>query len=318
VDLTNRRYFDDIRHARRDKELKKYAKKQKKATVSQLPVASSSTGSGVVGAIHFGACVVHSGGEQRIVRPIPGVAVGDEVDIAEDRIVAVAPRRTTLSRPDPNDDRAERVLAANIDTVVIVSSAGAPPFRPGLIERVLIAVERGGAVPVVCVNKIELLSGADDLSELAAIRETGVRVIETSCATGAGIVELRAAIRARLCVFTGHSGVGKSSLINALFPALHYATGATGKKGRHTTTSSCLHEDDDGTRIIDTPGIRQFGLWRVRPGELRHYFPEFAELAAGCRFSNCTHTHEPECAVRDASLPRYSRYLRLLGSLAAQ
>jgi ribosome biogenesis GTPase / thiamine phosphate phosphatase len=318
VDITDRRYFDDIRHARRDKELKKYAKKRKLPPAAPLRVPSSGARPGVVGAIHYGGCVVHVGGELRDVRPFPGVAVGDEVEVAEDQITAVALRRTTLSRPDPTDERAERVLAANIDTVVIVSSVGAPPFRPGLIERVLVAVERGGAVPVVCLNKIELRSEADDLSLLDGIREAGVRIINTSCATGEGIIELQAAIRARTCVFTGHSGVGKSSLINALFPALNYATGDLGKKGRHTTTSSCLYEDGDGTRIIDTPGIRQFGLWRVSPRELRGYFPEFVDLATGCRFGDCTHTHEPQCAVRDAQPARYPRYLRLLGSLAAE
>jgi ribosome biogenesis GTPase len=176
----------------------------------------------------------------------------------------------------------------------------------------------GGAQPLLCVNKIELRGEADDLSTLDVHRGLGLHVITTSCATGEGLDELRGAIRARTCVFAGHSGVGKSSLINALFPELAIATGEVGKKGRHTTTSSCLHEEPDGTRVIDTPGIREFGLWRIGPRELPHYFPEFAPIAAGCRYRDCTHTHEPQCAVKESGLPRYGQYLRLLGSVAAE
>jgi ribosome biogenesis GTPase / thiamine phosphate phosphatase len=310
--------LDDIRHARRDKELQKYARKNKKKPVIPA-VITDQTGEarGIVGAVHFGACIVHTRGERRTCRPLPGVAVGDEVEVTGDRIAGIAPRTTTLSRPDPANPHVERVIAANIDTVVVVTSVGTPPFRPGLIDRMLVAAQRGGAHTLICVNKIELRTDQDDLSALDVHRVLGVRVIATSCSTGEGIDELRAAIRARTCVFAGHSGVGKSSLMNALFPELAYATAEAGKKGRHTTTSSCLHEDADGTRIIDTPGIREFGLWRIGPQELRHYFPEFAEFATRCRFRDCTHAHEPDCAVIGAALPRYPQYLRLLGSLAS-
>jgi ribosome biogenesis GTPase len=313
---TDRKYLEDERHARRDKELQKYAKKFRKPVEAQLVAPSAGEARGTVGAIHFGACVVHVRSERRVCRPIPGLAVGDEVDITADRVVAIAPRTTTLSRPGPANPNVERVIAANVDTVIVVTSVAAPPFRPGLVDRVLVAAQRGGAQPLICVNKIELRSEADDLSALDLYRKLALRVIETSCATSQGIAELRGAIRARTCVFTGHSGVGKSSLINALFPDLGYATAEVGKKGRHTTTSSCLYEDADGTRIIDTPGIREFGLWRIAPGELRLYFPEFAAIAVGCRFSDCTHTHEPDCAVKESPPARYAQYLRLLGSLA--
>jgi ribosome biogenesis GTPase len=303
----------------RDRELQKYAKKKKKTRdrVADREILVGADGHGVIGAVHFGACVVHTGGERRVCRPLPGIAVGDQVQVNGNQVTAIAPRRTVLSRPDPSNPQAEKVLAANVDNVIIVSSVGTPAFRAGLIDRVLIAVEHGGAAPIICVNKIELRTEADDLSPLQWCRDLGTRVIETSCVTGEGLLELRAAIRGRMCVFTGHSGVGKSSLINALFPDLNLTTGELGKKGRHTTTSSCLHEDVDGTRVIDTPGIREFGLWRVGPQELRQYFPEFRELAQGCRFNDCTHTHEPECAVKEAAPSRYERYLRLLGSLPA-
>jgi ribosome biogenesis GTPase / thiamine phosphate phosphatase len=317
VPYQNIKHFDDLRHAHRDKELQKYAKKKKKVrgSAQHMEVLPAADGRGVVGAVHSGACVVHIRGERRTCRPLPGVSVGDEVELSGDRVVAIAPRRTMLSRRDPGNRQNEQVLAANVDIVIIVSSVGTPPFRPGLIDRVLVAVEYGGATPVICVNKIELRTAADRLEALDDFRALSVRIIETSCATGQGIDELRGAIRGRTCVVTGHSGVGKSSLINALFPDLLLATGEVGKKGRHTTSSSCLHEDTDGTTIIDTPGIREFGLWKVGPGELNAYFSEFRELARGCRFNDCTHTHEPECAVRTAKPPRYERYLRLLGSL---
>jgi ribosome biogenesis GTPase / thiamine phosphate phosphatase len=307
--------LDDIRHARRDKELQKYARNKKK-TVAPAAVFVDQTGDsrGTVGAVHMGGCIVHLGGERRVCRTQPGLAVGDEVNVSADRVVGILPRTTTLSRPDPADPRLQRVIAANVDLVVAVSSVAQPPFRPGLIDRVLVAAQHGGAQPLICVNKIEL-RGDVDLSPLEVHGSVGVRVIRTSCITGEGIEELRAAIRARTCVFTGHSGVGKTSLLNALFPELAFATAQVGKKGRHTTTSSCLHEDSDGTRVIDTPGVREFGLWHVAPQQLRHYFPEFAALAAGCRFNDCTHSHEPDCIVRAAAPARYPQYLRLLGSL---
>jgi ribosome biogenesis GTPase len=130
-----------------------------------------------------------------------------------------------------------------------------------------------------------------------------------------GLDELAGAVRSRTAVFVGHSGVGKSSLINALFPGLTLAIAATGKKGRHTTTASFLHEEPDGTRVIDTPGIREFGLVAPSASNLRDYFPEFRDAARLCRFSDCSHTHEPDCAVRDGNFERYARYLRIFDSL---
>ena len=308
--------LDDLRHARRDKELHKYAKKKKKPVAASVVfVDLEGDARGVVGAVHMGGSIVHIQSERRVCRPLPGVAVGDEVSVNGDRVVGISPRATSLSRPDPANPRMERVIAANVDLVVAVSSVAQPPFRAGLIDRVLVAAHRGGAQTLICVNKIELRND-EDLSSLDIHRSLGVRVITTSCVTGEGIEELRAAIRARTCVFTGHSGVGKSSLLNALFPELSYTTAGVGKKGRHTTTSSCLHEDADGTRVIDTPGIREFGLWRVDPQELRFYFPEFSELSTQCRFNDCTHSHEPDCAVRESAPARYGQYLRILGSLS--
>jgi ribosome biogenesis GTPase len=306
VDLLDRRFFDDLRHQKRDQRLKKYARKYRQ---EPRPAASAN---GVVGAVHAGLCVVHVSGEHRLCRSISGVAPGDEVHVERNRVLGIAPRRTVLSRPDPSNPRIERVIAANIDVAIVVSSVASPPFRPGLIDRVLIAIERGGITPIVCLNKIDLAGSSDASRDWDA---AGTHVVRCSAAAGAGLHELAAALRSRTAVFVGHSGVGKSSLINALFPGVGLATAATGKKGRHTTTSSFLHEEPDGTRVIDTPGVREFGLVAVTAGDLRGYFPEFSDAAKLCRFSDCSHTHEPDCAVRDGNFERYARYLRILDSL---
>lgn len=260
------------------------------------------------------------------------LAVGDIVHV-EDRadgpwVVAVAPRRTTLSRPDPGNARRRRVLAANIDVAVLVLSVTRPRFKPGLVDRFLIALEHGGARPVVVANKLDLLESADERAaideRLAPYPGLGVPVIATSASSGEGLADLRAAIAGHTAVFVGHSGVGKSSLLNGLDPRhrrrVHAGRGGDGK-GRHTTTRSTLVELPDGGAVIDTPGVRAFGLWGLTTEELRAAFPDLAEVAAGCRFRDCSHRVEPDCAVRDAAesgaLPRarLQSYLRILESL---
>ena len=258
------------------------------------------------------------------------LAVGDEVLVsrrADDalRIEAVQPRRTVLSRPDPGNAHRMRVLAANIDVAVLVLSVKAPPFRPALIDRFLIAIGRGGVQPLLCINKLDLLDDRAPIeAALAPYLDLDIDVVLASAETGEGIEPLRAALAGLTCVFVGHSGVGKSSLLNAIDPGEVRAT-KTGRefdgKGRHTTTSSTLVELPDGTRVIDTPGIRTFGLWDVDRDGLRHEFPEFVEPASRCRFGDCTHLHEPDCAVRAAvdagevARARYGAYLRILDTL---
>jgi ribosome biogenesis GTPase len=239
------------------------------------------------------------------------------------RIEEVLPRRTTLSRTDPGNPHFQRIIAANIDIVVNVVSLKSPPLRPGLIDRYLIATGKSGAEPLLCVNKIDLLSTADELDLVQPYPQAGVRVVLCSAATGEGIVELSEALAGKLCVFAGHSGVGKSSLLNALDPQLDLETGAVSEgndKGRHTTTSSALYHLPGGAIVIDTPGIREFGLWDVSRNDVRLYYREFA--ACGCAFFDCSHTHEPGCGVKAAvdsgqiGAARYQGYLRILASLA--
>ncbi|MBI3667104.1 MAG: ribosome small subunit-dependent GTPase A [Acidobacteria bacterium] len=284
---------------------------------------------GQVIAIHPGSCKVLCGAQQVNCRLLPDLAVGDRVLVSVtgrrlERVQEVLPRTTTLSRPDPHNPRLERVIAANIEVVVIVASVRSPALRPGLIDRYLIAIERSGAEPVLCVNKMDLVDSEADLAALDPYRSLGPRLFLCSAATGQGISGLMEALAGSLCVLVGHSGVGKSSLLNAIRPELGLAARAvreSGGQGRHTTTSSTLYQIPNGPRIIDTPGIREFGLWQLSREELHRYFQEFLACAAACAFSDCTHTHEPACAVKQSvdngAIPaaRYRAYRRILESL---
>jgi ribosome biogenesis GTPase len=256
------------------------------------------------------------------------LAVGDRVVVGEEsgawRLQEVLPRRTVLSRPDPMNPRRQRLIAANIDIVVHVVSIRKPPLRPRLIDRYLIAIQRGGAQPMLCVNKIDLAEDrAAELAPLAPYAGIGVPVMACSTKTGEGIDALRAALQGKTAVLVGHSGVGKSSILNALDARLDLATGDLHRRGtgRHTTSASTLHDLGDSTYLIDTPGVREFGLWDLDRASLRDYFPEFAEAGEWCRFNDCTHVHEPSCEVRrrvesgELNAARYDTYLRLAEDL---
>lgn len=254
------------------------------------------------------------------------VVVGDRVGFtAQHQVRRILPRSTTLSRPDPANPNIERIIAANVEVVVIVVSIRAPALRPGLIDRYLIAIEKGGANPILCVNKSDLIQSPEDLAGLEPYRLLGFPLFQCSVQTGEGVGRVASALAGKFCVLVGHSGVGKSSLLNALAPGVNAVTGKVDEahlKGRHTTTSSRLYRLANGARIIDTPGIREFGLWDLKPGELRGYFHEFDEFATECAYSDCSHTHEPECAVRAAvdagsiASARYGAYRGLLESVS--
>ena len=260
------------------------------------------------------------------------LAVGDHVGLTDAggllRLVSVRPRRTTLSRPDPGNAHRRRVLAANVDIAVLVLSVKRPGFKPGLIDRFLIALAEGGVDPIVVANKVDLLESADERRAieraLAPYVDLGVPVVLASADRGEGVLQLADQLSGRTSVFVGHSGVGKSSLLNALDPHGERQTrsGREGDgKGRHTTTHSSLTELPEDTAVIDTPGVRAFGLWHLDRDVLRDAFPELVAHAGGCRFRDCSHLVEPGCAVQAAveagAIPRarFDAYARIHASL---
>jgi ribosome biogenesis GTPase len=304
---------------------------------AQPQAVSGPTTEGTVAWVGQGVCKVRmADGEvscglcnELAERQQSAIAVGDQALVDEHLVVrAILPRRTQLSRPDPANPNRERAIAANVDLVVITVSIKTPPLHPRLIDRYLVAIQKGGAAAVICVNKLDLaLDEADLASELAKLdpyREAGAIVVGCSTSTGQGKDELQALMEGKTCAFVGHSGVGKSSVLNMLRPELELETGSVSEgygRGRHTTTASSLYELSSGTRLIDTPGIRSFGLWKMTAEELASYFPEFEEHAWECRFRDCTHCEEPGCGVKAAialgKVPqaRYDTYRRLLAEV---
>jgi ribosome biogenesis GTPase len=255
------------------------------------------------------------------------LAAGDRVIVSDDTVETVLPRQSVLARPDPINKHLQRMIAANIDVVVHVVSVKSPPLRPRLIDRYLIAIQRGGAQPVLCVNKVDLLSDEEreaELAKLAPYRDLDVPVIAVSTKSGEGLDALRSEVEGRMAALVGHSGVGKSSILNALDERLQLATRGLHRRGtgRHTTTRATLYDFGARTYLIDTPGIREFGLWDLDRESLRDYFPEFVAPSESCRFTNCSHVHEPDCEVKrrveagELNRARYETYARLYESLA--
>jgi ribosome biogenesis GTPase len=215
-------------------------------------------------------------------------------------IEAVEPRHTFLCR----ESRGRRhVIVANIDQVVIVGSAALPGLKPALIDRLLVAAEAAGIRPLVCINKADLVDPSSLVPLAGVYARMGYPVILCSAATGMGIDRLTAELPDRLTAFVGQSGVGKSSLLNALDPALGLPVAAVSReneKGRHTTTTARLVPHRHGGTFVDTPGVRQFALWQFVAAEAASAFRDLRPFANHCRFPDCMHAHEADCAVKDA------------------
>jgi ribosome biogenesis GTPase len=299
---------------------------------------------GLVTSVGSRSCLVHVEGHGEIRCTLRGqlwrgeddkpetrpVAVGDRVSLAlsgeEGVIESVAQRSNRLARGHAGGGRrgSVQVIAANIDSLLVVAALDDPPFRPGLVDRFIVAAEAQGIHPVLLLNKVDLPA---DRAVVQPYRDFGFEVLQTSIVTGEGIDELRALMNRGISMLIGHSGVGKTSLLNAVSPGLELATGAvTGYhgRGRHTTTRVVLVPLLGGGWVVDSPGIREFAVQGVGPAELARLYPGFGELPAACRFDDCRHKHEPACAVRgaveDGSLPaeRRERYLRLLQDVETQ
>lgn len=271
------------------------------------------------------------------------VTVGDFVLFEKSQgneglIAHVEPRRSVLSRADNLSRRKEQLIAANIDQVIITVSVVSPQLKPFLVDRYIIATRKGNMEPVIVVNKVDLL---DDDSQDPIVREqekelfrlfvegysaAGIPVIPVSVVTGTGVEELRNMMRDKASVFSGQSGVGKSSLINAITGSQLRTGGIVGKtqKGSHTTTTTNLIPLDCGGYCIDTPGIKSFGVWNLDKDEIEAYFPEIFLLGRECKYPDCSHVHENGCAVLHAveegtlSPLRYGSYLFLMESVSQE
>lgn len=255
------------------------------------------------------------------------VAVGDfilfeKMPDDEGYIVDIEPRKSTLSRADSLSQRKEQLIAANIDKVLITASVVTPPLKPFLIDRYIIAAKKGNMQPVVIINKIDLLEDKSINAEIReqqrelleeckrAYKKAKIPIIPISVATGEGFGSLRMAMKGSSSVLSGQSGAGKSSIINAL-TGLDLPVGEMVKKtrkGAHTTTRANLLPLDFGGWCIDTPGIKSFGVWDLRKDEIELYYAEIHTRGLQCKFADCSHIHEHDCAVlRDLEKGKISR-----------
>lgn len=321
VDLFEEEYddLDDARHRRRRGTKRSVAAQERidEADVGRVVAVAR----GLLEVFHDGRRQpARFGGAMRGTR----VVIGDRVqlrparhdsDVA--RVLGRLERTTVLTRTPDDSDDTERPVVANADVVAVVVAADRLEPVVGFIDRVMVAASAGGLEPLIVVNKCDLTSIGDIEQTLTAHRELGVTIRLTSAVTGRGIDRLGDTLQGRWTAFTGHSGVGKSSLFNLLVPQAEQAVADIGRHGgRHTTVAAVAeHVPDRDAWLVDTPGVRSFGLGTVTVQTLAQHYPELAELP--CELRDCTHRHEPGCAIGQASIAssRLASYRRLLVSL---
>lgn len=270
---------------------------------------------------------------EELETPTLKLAVGDEVllelDDASARwaIADILPRRSQLARRAPGGAHGERIVAANVDQVLVVFAAANPEPHPRMLDRFLIIAEANDIAARVVINKADLVSPESARLRFADYERAGYAVHVTSTKTGRGLEALRTVLEGRTTALSGPSGVGKSSLMNAMFEGLDLRVGEISQsvnKGRHTTVGALLHPLPSGGYVVDTPGLREIGMWGLTAEHLDGYFPEFRPYLGECRFADCIHVVEPGCAIRDAllrddiSATRYDTYVKLLDELSAE
>ncbi len=262
----------------------------------------------------------------RGVRSTSPVVVGDRVtcerDAAGDYVIsAVEPRRNYVIRRASNLSKESHIIAANVDQALLLVTLRQPETAPEFVDRFLVTCEAYKVPAVVVLSKADLQEPGALAAFRAVYESVGYRTVPLSTATGEGVEAVRELLRGRTTLVSGNSGVGKSTLIRTIDPSLDIRTGEISEshgKGRHTTTFSTMYPLAGGGAVIDTPGIKGFGLIDIEGGELWHYFPEMMRVGRDCRFYNCTHTHEPGCAVAEAvargeiAPMRYESYLKML------
>ena len=275
------------------------------------------------------ACSIIKGKRFTAGKPVCGdivsVQIHSEIVQGKDYqgvIEGIDDRTSLVERLEPGGRRA-RSLVANLNTLVVVTSVCMPPLKPGLIDRYLVCAHHWGLDPLIVINKWELAEELDALY-VQLYEALGYKCLKVSAKQGTGLDELKEILTGRRSAFLGHSGVGKSSIMNVLFPGVNLATGELSlqsHRGCHTTTASRLLAFEDGGFVIDTPGVREFGIVGIPSNELSACFPEFAPFSEQCRFQPCSHTHEPGCAVRAAveadelAQFRYQAYLKILSEI---
>lgn len=266
------------------------------------------------------------------IRSTNPIAVGDRVNISVNDsgtafITDILPRKNYIIRRASNLSKESHILASNLDQTLLIVTLAHPTTSLTFIDRFLATAEAYRVPAIIVINKTDLLTGHEDTELIEAVsylyKSIGYTVLGTSAKTGEGIDKLRRLISGKTTLISGNSGVGKTTLINALIPGLDLRTAAISEvhdTGTHTTTFSEMFQlpGDENGYIIDTPGVRGFGTIEMDEYEASHFFPEIFKIGADCRFNNCTHTHEPHCAVIKAleegliAQSRYTSYLSIL------
>ena len=255
------------------------------------------------------------------------LAVGDRVDLEQDDLAfaigEILPRRSQLARRAPGGGHGERIVAANVDQVIIVFSAANPEPHPRMLDRFLVIAEANDLVAKIVINKVELVGGAKAArNRWLDYEKAGYTIHYTSVKAHEGLEALHDTFAGVVSVLTGPSGVGKSSLLNTMFPGLDLRVGEISEsvnKGRHTTVGGFVHPlpGVEGGYVVDTPGLREVGMWALSPTELDQCFPELRPFLQECKFADCRHSVEPGCAVRgavangDVSKARYESFIKL-------